>query len=134
MTPEHPHARVARSLWEAIAEGDASLVEGLLADDVVWRAMGRNPLSGEYRGASGVLDYLARVGETADELNSTLQRILIDDEGAALLHHVSAVRGSDPLEMDMIIIFKMSEGKIVSATSIPVDQADNDRFWNTSGR
>ena len=42
----------------------------LLADDIVWRSPGRNPLSGDYRGKDAVL---ALFGRLAEETGGTLR-------------------------------------------------------------
>ena len=60
--PDHPNSEFATALWDAVAEGDSGAVRELLAEDVVWQAGGRHPLSGVFSGADEVLDYLARRG------------------------------------------------------------------------
>jgi len=127
---EHPNERVAGELWAAVADANAEHIEHILAPEVVWRAMGRNPLAGEYVGPEGVLDYLARIGELADELSSTLKEIYASDEGAIIHYHVSASRSVKRLEMDVALVLTIREATIVAGVSVPFDQRVNDEFWN----
>ena len=91
--------------------------------------MGRNPLAGEYLGPDGVLDYLARIGERADDLSSTLKQIYANDEGAVIHYHVSASRSAKRLEMDVALFLTIREARIVAGVSVPFDQRVNDEFW-----
>ena len=130
MSEEHPNRLLAKSLWSAIAEGDAEAVRQMLAPDVVWRVPGHNPLAGEYRGPDGVLDYLVKVGERADEFSTTLVRTFVSDEGAVVIHHAVGARGAKRLELDVMIMLLVRDGRIHLIQSVPTDQAANDRFWS----
>ena len=90
--PDHPNTEFATTLWDAVALGDADSVRGLLADDVVWQAGGHHALSGMFEGPDAVLDYLARVGESTDELSTELIDIFANDRGAVVVYHLSARR------------------------------------------
>jgi ketosteroid isomerase-like protein len=105
MKLDHPHLTLARTLWSAAADGDAEALGLLFDEDVCWRTIGLNPLSGEYRGPEEVLDFLAQVGEASDEFSSQLGSVYVNDEG---------VRNS----------------LIVEALTVPVDQRTNDQFWS----
>ena len=76
------HERLARELWSAVADGDADSLRRLLAPEVVWRSIGLNPLSGEYRGPDDVVAYFADIGHRADELSSSLEQIWTGADGA----------------------------------------------------
>ena len=125
----HTHEILARQLWEAVAEGDAERLGELLAEDVVWVSVGRSWLSGEHRGPDGVLDYLARIGEGAAELSSTLNSVYSSDDGAVLVYHVSARRELKRLEADIALILTFRDGQVSHAVSVPFDQKINDEFW-----
>ena len=130
MTTEHPNAVTGRRLWEATAEGSAEAIRELLADDVIWRAPGRNLLSGEYHGPEGVVDYFARVGELSDDIRLTLRGVYAGQEGAVLAYHASVRRGVKRMEMDFLLRLDVRAGKIIDAASVPVDQPENDQFWS----
>lgn len=129
MSAEHPHRTLTLSLWAAIADGDPEAIAMLLADDVIWMSMGLNPHSGEYRGPAEVLDYLAGVGEAADELASRVESVYVSDEGAILLYHSSVRRGDRVLEMDYYQHLSIRDGLVVRGLLSPADQRKNDDFW-----
>lgn len=129
-TEDHPNAVLARELWSATAEGDANALRRLFSQNVAWRSYGQNPLSGEIHGPDAVLSYLATVGEQADDLTSTLDCIFVNDAGAVIGFHITAVRGEKKLEMDYLLVFKIESGRAISAMMVPVDQATNDAFWS----
>lgn len=129
MAKEHPNAEVAQRLWLAVAEGNREIVESLLDENVVWKGIGRNPMSGEYRGREGVLDYLAGIGEATDEFRSSLDGVYAGDDGAVMVYHVEARRGKKTLAMDYFHLLRIENGVIVGGTVVPVDQHENDEFW-----
>ena len=129
MSGDHPNLTLARRLWGATAKADADTIGELLADDVVWRACGENPLSGDYHGPEGVLRYLTLVAETADEVRSDLETIFFNDDGAVLTYKVDASRGPHKLEMEILVVLHVTDGKVTRAISVPVDQSANDDFW-----
>lgn len=130
MTDERSTLGTARGLWAATAEGDAEAVARCLAEDVVWEVPGRNPLSGRYHGPSQVLDYLARIGEGADELVSTLKRVYVEGGGAVVLYHVRASRGVKRLDMNYLLQLEIEKGRITLARTFPQDLYTSDEFWN----
>lgn len=127
---EHPNLTVAKELWSAAADGDAEGVTRLLDPDVVWTSAGRNPLSGVWRGPGGVLEYLARIGDSAAELVSTLDSIFVNDEGAVITYHATARRGAAMLEMDYLLVLRIRDGRVRTALMVAADQHVNDGFWN----
>jgi ketosteroid isomerase-like protein len=127
---DHPNLEVARELWAAAADGSAGAMRELLAEDVVWQTVGNNPLAGVRHGPDGVLDYLAKVGETADELLSDIEQIFVNEEGAVVLYQVRARREAKCLEMEYFLLLRIEVGQVTRALMVPVDQAANDRFWS----
>jgi len=120
---------LARELWTAVADGDADSLRRLLAPDVVWRSIGLNPLSGDYRGPDDVVGYFAEIGHRADELSSSLEHIWTGPDGAIIGYRVTASRAGETLEMDYLLRIRVRRGVITEATVIPLDQRVNDDFW-----
>jgi len=129
MLLDHPHVALARTLWTAVADGDAAVIRLLVSDDVVWRSVGNNPRAGEYRGPAGVLDYLASAGESVDRLQSTLEAIYVGEDGAIVWYHVDARRGRKSLSTDFVLRLRVRESRVIEALVVPVDQRKNDAFW-----
>ncbi len=123
------NAALASRLWTAVAESDPDTLRKFLAPRAVWRAYGANPLSGEYRGADGVIEYLASVGDLVDRLRLSLHGIFANDDGAIIDLHVSAQRGERRLEVDFLLTLRIADGEVVEARTVAVDQLANDAFW-----
>ena len=128
--PDHPNIEFATGLWDAVALGDPDSVRAFLADDVVWQAGGQHALSGVFEGPDAVLDYLARVGERADELRTELIDIFANDRGAVVVYHLSARRELKRLETDLFLELEIREGELVRARSASFDQVASNEFWS----
>ncbi len=128
-TPEHANRVVARRFWQASAAGDPEAILALFSPDIVWRAHGDNPIAGEYRGPEKVMGYMARLGETVDELRSDLDDIFVSDRGAVIHYHVSARRGPKRLDNEYVMILSIEAGRILEVTVVPTDQRPSDAFW-----
>ena len=129
VTPEHPNRVLARRFWEAMAAGDSELVASTLSSDVVWRVHGKHPLAGEYDGPAKVLDYLARLGESVDELDSTLLDIYSSERGAVIQHRARGRRGPKRLDNEIFTIVVVEAGRIVEGVVVPADQHASNEFW-----
>ena len=133
MRDEHPNLSLMRRLWDASARGDADALSAGYAPDAVLRAYG-GPLStvaGEFKGIEEIFDYLARAGETVDDLRSEMLEIYTSDGGAVIRYRTVATRGEKHLDMQYLYIAAIEPGRIVRATLVPMDQRRNDEFWRT---
>ena len=123
MIEDHPNVALAQKLWTAVAESDADGMSEVLAEGVVWRAMGRNPLSGEYHGPDGVVDYLVSVGSLAEGLLLDLLKVFVNDEGVVLLYHLSGSRKGKTLEQEVLLmrfVDDMTLSEIAEALETPL--------------
>ena len=59
----HPNEDLIRQGYEAFGKGDMDTIRKLFADDIVWHAPGRNPMSGDYRGVDDVLAFFGKTIE-----------------------------------------------------------------------
>ncbi len=101
----------------------------LVADNVVWHASGRGPRSGDFRGRDAILDYLAGIGDDADEFESELDDVLVGDDRTAILFRVSGKRGARLLEAGFILLMRFEDNQIAELWSIARDQYAVDEFW-----
>ena len=129
MASEHPNAAIARRLWNAAARGDPDPLLELYAPDAVLRAYGDNPLSGEYKGGAGVVEYLIRAGEMVDDLRASLLDIYASDAGAVTRYRTKAARGAKRLDMVFLIAMRIEGGRVVETDVVATDQKRNDAFW-----
>jgi ketosteroid isomerase-like protein len=126
---DHPHAKLARTAWQAVSTSDVDTLQRVLAEDLVWHASGRGPRAGHYRGRSAVLDYLAAIGDAAERFDSRLDHVLVDDDLVAVLFHVSGKRRNRVLDTDFILLFRIASGRIAEVWAVPRDQHAVDEFW-----
>ena len=59
----HPNEEVVRRGFEAFSTGDMAALNDLFADDIVWHAPGRNPLSGDHKGKEAVFETFRQLFE-----------------------------------------------------------------------
>ncbi len=129
---EHPSRVVTLRLWSAIAAADESELRAVIAPKAVWRMYGQSPFAGSYQGIDAILDFLASVGEKADELQSDLVDIFVSDRGAVARYKVHALRGDRVLDVEQLLILRIDGGRVVEAVFAPIDQYRYDRFWSGS--
>ena len=127
--PDPRLAEIALAAWEAAASGDRERLAALCAPDLVWHASGRGRWSGPREGIDAVFEYLAAIGDAADQFSSELQDVLASDRTAAVLFHVSGQRGGRLLETDFILLFGIEGEQIRRIWSVPRDQLAVDEFW-----
>jgi ketosteroid isomerase-like protein len=128
-TLEYRNRLLARRFWLATAEGDPETILGMFSPNIVWRTYGDNPMAGEQHGPEKVLDYMARLGETVEELHSNLDDIFVSGRGAVIHYHVSARRGPKRLDNAYLMILSIEAERILEVTVVPTDQRRGDAFW-----
>ena len=126
---DHPHAKLARTAWEAAAHGDRETLAKLCSKDLVWHASGRGARSGDYRGIDAVLEYLAAIGEAAQRFDSHFEDVLVGEGLVAVLFHVTGTRRDRVLDTDFILLFRVEEGRLDEIWAVPRDQYAIDEFW-----
>lgn len=121
--------QLARAAWQAVSNADRSALRRLIADDVVWHASGRGARAGSYRGREAILEYLAQIGNDADEFESELDDILVGQERTAILFRVSGQRGARLLEIGFVLLMRFEDNQIAEIWAVPRDQYAVDEFW-----
>jgi ketosteroid isomerase-like protein len=125
----HPHAKLARTAWQAAADGDVTTLSEVCSEDLVWHASGRGPRSGAYRGQAAVFEYLASIGEAADRFDSELSDLLVGEDKVAVLFRIRGRRGDRALDTHYVLIFRIEESRIAEIWAVPRDQYAIDEFW-----
>jgi ketosteroid isomerase-like protein len=126
---DHPHAKLARTAWEAAAHGDSETLARCCSEDMVWHASGRGLRSGLYRGLAETLDYLSAIGGAADDFQSSFEDVLVGEDLVAVLFRVTGRRRERVLDTEFILLFRVAAGRIVEVWAIPRDQHAVDEFW-----
>jgi len=126
---EHPHAKLARTAWEAVSASDVDTLQEVCSEQLIWHASGRGSRSGDYRGRASVLNYLAAIGDAAERFDSRLDHVLVNENLVAVLFHVTGTRRGRILDTDFILLFRIDAGRIAEVWAVPRDQHAVDEFW-----
>lgn len=120
---------LARAAWQAVSDADVDGIRRLVADDVVWHASGRGLRSGDFRGRDAILEYLAGIGDDADEFESELDDVLVGAHRTAILFRVSGRREGRLLEAGFVLLMRFEDNRIAEIWSVARDQHAVDEFW-----
>jgi ketosteroid isomerase-like protein len=122
--PEHANAVIARNMLDAFNRGDMQVIEGFLADDVVWHEIGRaEPRRGKAalrEEAPGAVDY---------EITATIHDVVANDDHTIALVDATATRGGKTLRYRTAEIFHFRDGKITERWAFSDDTAAITAFF-----
>jgi ketosteroid isomerase-like protein len=126
----HPNAVLIREAYDAFAGGDIPRVLGILADDVTWHVPGRSPLSGDYKGHEGVLNFVGRCQELSDgTLRVAADEVLADGDRVVVLSTVSAERHGQFWSSPEIHVWRVVDGRATEFREFQGDEQTEDEFW-----
>ncbi|HEY7010171.1 MAG TPA: nuclear transport factor 2 family protein [Jatrophihabitantaceae bacterium] len=132
MNPEN--AVLIRRAYDAFARGDIPTVLDVFGPDITWHIPGRSPLSGDYAGHAGVLDFFSRC---QDRSNGTLRvvpdELVADGERVIALCTVSAQRHGRAWSATDVHAWRVVEGRAVEFVEYQSDQQTEDEFWMAEG-
>jgi ketosteroid isomerase-like protein len=127
----HPNEELTRKGFDAFGKGDMDTIRELFADDVVWHAPGRNPLSGDYRGIDEVLQQFGKVFEmTGGTFRLEIHDILANDDHVVALVHATAERSGKQFDSNGVQVFHVKNGKVTESWLHPDDIYASDEFWS----
>ena len=120
---EHPNAVRIRDGYAAFAKGDFTVLNDLLAEDLVWHQGGRSQLAGDYRGRDAVYELFGKLIEVTDgTFHMDLEAAFANDElGVALVVASSSVDGRSVTAREAHII-RMRDGKVAEFWYTSTDQ------------
>jgi uncharacterized protein len=126
---EHPNVARIRDGYVAFARGDFAILNELFAEDLLWHEVGRNQLSGDYRGRDAVYGLFGKLMEiTEGTFHLDVKSIFADDERAVVLVVATGHRAGGDLEVYDAHIFHMRDGKVAEFWSASTDQHAVDEF------
>lgn len=118
--------------YNAFATGDVSAVLARLSDDIRWHVPGRSPLSGDYKGHEGVLDFFGRCQElSGGTLRVDCDELLTDGDRVVVLSTVSAERNGSSWSSPEVHVWRVVDGHAVEFIEFQGDQEAEDAFWTS---
>ena len=121
---------LVRRIFDAFARKEGFALRGLFADDAVWTVPGGGAMAGVYRGREEIFGFLARLPrETDGTYGSELVDVLASDERAAALYRARGARHGRTLELEQVLLFRISEGLVREVLALPSDPEAFERFW-----
>ena len=82
----HPNEDLVRRGYKAFGTGDIATLSELFADDIVWHAGGRSPITGDYKGKDEVFGFFAQLAERAGgTFRIDIHDVLANDEHVVAL-------------------------------------------------
>jgi ketosteroid isomerase-like protein len=126
----HSNAALITEAYDAFAGGDIPRVRQILADDVTWHVPGRSPLSGDYKGQEGVLDFFSRCQQlSAGTLRVAADEVLAQGDRVVVLSTVSAERHGQSWSSPEIHVWRVVGGRAREFREFQGDQQTEDEFW-----
>lgn len=110
-------AEVVQGFFGAVLEGNLDAALNLIADDCTWTYGGPSsiPFAGEYQGPAGVGEYLQAFGGSMEIVSFEPSFLVADDTVIIQAREVNRCRANGKeIEMDLVQVVKVSDGKIVS--------------------
>jgi ketosteroid isomerase-like protein len=116
--------------YAAFQDADLDAIRAISTDDLVWHAVGRNPVSGTFRGIDNVLASFARLAmETEGTFAVELHDVLASDDHVVALATATGKRKGRTLKSDYAHICHMRDGKLAEAWIVDTDPYAGDEFW-----
>jgi uncharacterized protein len=126
----HPNEELVRRAFDAFANGDVDTLRGLMDQDSVWHAPGRNPLAGDHRGVEAILGYFAKTMElTGGTFRSELHDVVANDEHVVSLFVGRGQREGKSLEARNMLVSHVRNGKLAETWLYSGDQYAADEFF-----
>jgi len=130
---DHPNFLLIHQSWQAVADSDVDTLKALWSPEIVWHASGENnPHRGDHKGHTAVLDYLARVGESGESYDATLEDVMVGETNAALVAHVKTRRSGIELNTAYLLLARIEGRQIAEVWTLPVEAEKVEAFWKAS--
>ena len=124
------NAAIVRRIFDAFARKEGLALRGLFADDATWSVPGRGAMAGVYEGREAIFRFLATLPrETEGTYGSELIDVLASDERAAALYRARGTRHGRTLELDQVLLFRISDGLVRHVLALPSDPDAFEAFW-----
>ena len=121
------HTELVEQTLLAAVTGDITALDRLVTPDFIWHLPGKSPIAGDVRGAeawSAKLRSLLHAG-----LRPDLLAMLEADDHVAVLQRNTAPHGEHSLDVHVVNLFTVREGRLARLDTFFGDQYAVDSFW-----
>jgi uncharacterized protein len=126
------NATLIRNAYAAFATGDIPAVLATLTEDVTWHVPGRSPISGDFKGHDGVLEFFGRCQElSGGTLRVVADEVLAEGDRVVVLATVSAERNAQAWSSPEVHAWRVVDGRASEFVEFQGDQETEDAFWSS---
>ena len=127
----HPDEDLVREAFAAFGRGDiGALQEQYFADDICWHFPGRGPVAGDHQGPAKVAEMFRHLAQLSGGTHRVeLHDVIGNDDHVVALHTTRAERAGRQLEIDVVQVFHIRDGKVTEAWTHHADLYSMDEFW-----
>jgi len=126
---EHPNSLLVHQSLQAVQRGDSETLRALWAEDIVWRVESASPWHGDIKGVDAVFEYLAQVGEIGSGYDTSIDDVMVSNEGATILCHIKAAFGGRTLDARFVLICRIAHRRVQEVISLPLTAERVAEFW-----
>jgi uncharacterized protein len=128
----HPHEDLVRKAFAALGRSDIDALRShYFAADIRWHFPGRGPLAGDYEGVAQVVELRGRLSELSEGTHRIeLHDVIGNDEHVVALQTTRAERAAKQLEVKIVHVFHVRDGKVTEVWSHHGDLHSSDEFWS----
>ncbi|OGO50956.1 MAG: hypothetical protein A2148_02375 [Chloroflexi bacterium RBG_16_68_14] len=128
---KHPNVELLKRAYEAFAKGDLATLREVASEEGVWHVPGSGPLADEYRGWDEVVTLFTRSAQmTGGTERIEVHDVLANDEHGVALTRYTASREGNQLDMRIVNVFHLKDGKITEVWDFMEDLRVYDEFWS----
>jgi ketosteroid isomerase-like protein len=126
------NVEAVRRGYAAFNTADVDTLIQVLDENATWKTPGRGFLAGTAVGRDAVLAQFGRYGgETNGTFRAELRFLTSDDEGRVIaMHRNTGERNGKKLDVDCLIVFELTDGRVVSGTEYFNNLYAWDAFWS----
>jgi ketosteroid isomerase-like protein len=127
------NAELVRRGYAAFARGDIPAALEVFHREITWHVPGRGPLSGDFYGHQGVLEFFGR----CHELSGGTLRVVPEEfflgvgDRVVALCTVSAERHGQAWSSPEVHVWRVTDGRAIEFVEYQADQQTEDEFWGS---
>ena len=128
---ENQAMKIVSRFVTAVQQGDQETIADLLHPEIQWHQPGKNRFSGTKNSSNEVFQMVGGMFEISENTFALtdIKFLGLNGDTVASVLHFKASRPNAVLDVDNIDVYKVKDGKIVSATIYSDDIDQENSFW-----